>query len=71
MKTVIKIEGMRCKHCEAHVTDTLKNFDGIDSVKVSLKNKEAIIKHKNPIENETIKNLISSIGYEVIDITQK
>ena len=39
MKT-IKIEGMMCEHCAAHVKEALQNL-GLDNIDVSLEDKSA------------------------------
>ena len=38
MKTIIKVDGMKCGKCAERVTNILKNA-GVDNVKVSLENK--------------------------------
>ena len=35
MKQQIKVEGMRCEHCEARVEKALGSLDGIASVKAN------------------------------------
>lgn len=35
MKQIIKVEGMRCEHCEARVEQTLSKMEGVASVKAS------------------------------------
>ena len=35
MKQTIKVEGMRCEHCEARVEQTLSKMEGVASVKAS------------------------------------
>jgi len=71
MKTIVKIDGMKCKHCASHVQETLSELTAVSSVKVNLHKNEAIIKHKEELDNEQIKNAISSIGYQVVEIITK
>ena len=68
MKKVISIEGMHCEHCSGRVNDTLANLQGVDKVKVNLKKKNAVIKCSDDLSNETIKQAITKLGFEVIDI---
>lgn len=64
MKTV-KIEGMMCMHCKAHVEKALTAIDGI-SAKVDLDNNCAYI--EGEVDNETLKKAITDAGYIVISI---
>jgi len=68
MKKKILIEGMSCKHCVKHVEDALKEIEGIISVKVDLKNKNATVDLANEINDERIRSAIEDAGYEVTGI---
>ena len=67
-KKKIIIEGMKCKHCVLNVSNALKSIANVTSAKVSLKNNYAIIVSKIEIDDETIKNAISSVNKQVIAI---
>lgn len=67
MKKTIKIEGMSCLKCVGHVKEALSELDGVDSIEVSLKDKQAVIEC-NSIENQIIINVLDEFGYEVISI---
>ena len=43
MKKTLKIEGMMCAHCVAHVKSALQKVDGVKDVEVSLENKTAVV----------------------------
>lgn len=66
MKT-IKIEGMMCEHCAAHVKEALQNL-GLDNINVSLEDKSASFDLIDSVTDEMIKSAISEEGYEVISI---
>jgi copper chaperone len=63
----IKVKGMSCQHCVASVTKALSDIDGITDVQVNLEKGEATYNEQNPIAEQTIKDAISNIGFEVID----
>jgi copper ion binding protein len=65
MKTTLNIEGMSCEHCVKHVTDALKEVNGVKSAKVSLKNKKAVVDHKDGVTLESMKAAVAEAGYEV------
>ena len=66
MEKVIKIEGMMCMHCVAHVKEALSSLKGVDNVEVSLDKGEAVISSKKEIKDKDIEKVISKAGYKVI-----
>ena len=67
MEKVIKIEGMMCMHCVAHVKEALEGIKGVESVEVSLDKGEAKITSKKEIPDKVIAKAIEKAGYKVID----
>ena len=67
-KMTVKIEGMMCGHCKAHVEEAIGKVAGVESYEVSLEKKQAVIKG-NP-SKEAITAAIKSAGYEVTGITE-
>ena len=61
----IKIEGMMCKHCQAHVEKALAAVSGVESVEVSLENKCANV--TGSADPEALKKAVIDAGYEVVD----
>lgn len=64
--TVIKIEGMSCKHCVAHVEKALQALDGV-SASVSLEEKQATITHPDSVTLSTLKQAITDAGYTPVE----
>ena len=64
--STIKVKGMSCQHCVASVTKALSDIEGITDVQVSLEKGEATFNDNNPVPEQTIKDAISSIGFEVV-----
>jgi len=67
-KQTVKIEGMMCDHCAHHVKTEIQKIDGVKSCDVSLKDGTAIVKSKDGIKNQEIKDAILAAGYKVVDI---
>ena len=61
----IKVKGMSCQHCVASVTTALSEIEGISDVMVSLDKGEATFNENSPVSDQTIKNAITKIGFEV------
>lgn len=64
----MKIEGMMCKHCVAHVTKALTAIEGVETVEVSLENATATVSSINKIDNETLVSAVVEAGYEVLSV---
>ncbi len=62
----IKVKGMSCQHCVASVTKALSEIEEITDVQVSLEKGEATFNENNPVPEQTIKDAISGIGFEVV-----
>ena len=65
-KSEVKIEGMRCEHCSAHVEKALKEL-GLDA-EVNLKKKTAYFTPDANVSDEAIKKAIADAGYTVTEI---
>ena len=69
MKKTLKIEGMMCQHCVAHVTKALQGVAGVTNVEVNLKKKTAIVESEEVLSNEVLTAVITEAGYEVKKIS--
>lgn len=68
MTKTIRIEGMMCGHCEAHVKAALEKLDGVESVAVSFKDGTAVVTLSAETEDNTLKSAVENEGYKVISI---
>ena len=69
MTKTLKIEGMMCQHCVAHVTKALQAVEGVDSVEVNLKKKTATVTLAKEVEASVFISAIKEAGYEVKKIS--
>jgi Cu2+-exporting ATPase len=69
MEKVLKVEGMMCQHCVAHVTKALQAVEGVSNVTVDLKKKTAVVTLANVVDNETLVEAVVQAGYEVKKIS--
>ncbi|MBR6044378.1 MAG: heavy metal translocating P-type ATPase [Ruminococcus sp.] len=67
MKKTVKIEGMMCKHCAAHVTKALEAIEGVKP-EVSLEDKAAYLTLEKDVPDEVITKAVTDAGYEVTGI---
>lgn len=71
IKTVLKIEGMRCGMCEAHICDVIRKSCYVKKVTASHVKNEAVIESESPIDKEALKSAIEKTGYKVGEITEE
>ena len=64
----LKIKGMMCEHCKAHVEEALKGVEGVTSVRVDLSNGTAEV--EGSAAKEAMEEAVKNAGYEVTDIKE-
>ena len=60
----IKVNGMMCAHCEAHVKKALEAIDGIQEVVASHEENLVTIKSSKDVDEAAIKAAVEGAGYE-------
>ncbi|MCR5251796.1 MAG: heavy metal translocating P-type ATPase [Lachnospiraceae bacterium] len=63
-KMQIKVNGMMCQHCEAHVKKALEAIDGIESAEASHEKNLVTITNTKDVDEELIKKAVVDAGYE-------
>ncbi|MBQ7368468.1 MAG: heavy metal translocating P-type ATPase [Clostridia bacterium] len=69
MKKILKIEGMMCQHCVAHVTKALSAVAGVIAVDVNLKKKTATVELSETVSEQTLIAAVTDAGYEVKNVS--
>lgn len=69
-KTVVKIEGMMCGMCEAHVNDVIRRNFKVKKVKSSHVKNEAVIISEGYIDENTLKSALLETGYKVLGVEE-
>ncbi len=66
-KITVKISGMMCGMCEAHICDTIrKTFPDARKVSASKSKNEAVFILENGFNPETLEKAISDTGYTFV-----
>ena len=60
----IKVNGMMCAHCEAHVKKALEAIDGIESATASHEENTVTITTSKDVDEALIRDAITEAGYE-------
>ena len=69
IKTTMKIDGMMCGMCEAHICDAIrKAVPEAKKVTASKSKKEASFLTEEAVDNDYLKAAINATGYTCLDI---
>lgn len=68
---VLKIDGMMCGMCEAHVNDAIRQNFTVKKVTSSHKTGETVILTEEDINAEDLENVIKQTGYELKSMEEK
>lgn len=60
------VEGIHCKMCKKNVEEALKSIEEIKKFKVDLETGKTIIKSKEEVSEEVIKEKIEDCGFTVV-----
>lgn len=66
MTKTLKIEGMMCSHCEAHIKGALEKIDGVTSAVTSHENGTAVIELSKDVPEELFKAAVTEAGYKYL-----
>ncbi len=70
MKKTIKINGMMCAHCVAHVEKALNAIDGVTAAKAVLEDNAAYVTMDKSVDDAVLKAAVEEAGYEVTGINE-
>lgn len=66
MVKTLKIEGMMCAHCQAHVLKALEGVEGVSQVSVSLEENEAVLTADETVDDQKLIDAVTEAGYKVL-----
>ena len=67
MEKTLKIEGMMCAHCVAHVQKALAALDGVSDVNVQLEGGVAAVTLTKDVPDEQLMNAVKEAGYTPLE----
>lgn len=70
MTTEVKIKGMMCAHCEAHVKKALEALDGVESAAPDKDAGNAVLTLSKDVSADAVKAAIEDAGYEFLGMTE-
>ena len=70
-EVVIKVAQMHCPLCTTAVKKALKSVEGVESTKVTLETKLAVVIAKDGVEDKTFLEAVKTTGYEGVMVSRK
>ena len=71
IETTVKISGMMCGMCEAHVNDTIRSKFQVKKVSSSHGRGRAVILSEQPLDEDALRAAIAETGYEVAAVSAR
>ena len=69
IKTTLKVKGMACGMCEAHINDEIRKNFNVKKVSSSHTKGETVIISEEPVNEDAVKAVIAAKGYTVTGIS--
>ena len=70
-ETIVKIDGMMCGMCEAHVNDAVRRAVPVKKVSSSHAKGETVILSEQQPDEQALRAAISETGYDVLSVSTK
>lgn len=70
-ETVVKVEGMMCSMCEAHINQAVRDALPVKKVTSSHKKGQAVITSEQPVDESLVRSTIDATGYRVLDVSEQ
>ena len=70
-KYTIKINGMKCQHCEAHMDEALKAKYNVKKVKSSHEENQTILITEDEVNENELKDIVTETGYRFVSMTKE
>lgn len=67
-ETVLKLDGMMCSMCEAHVNDAVRAALPVKKVTSSHKKGETVVLTEAPADEQALRAAIEKTGYRVLSV---
>lgn len=71
VKTTLKIDGMMCGMCEAHINDAVRAAFSVKKVSSSHTKGECIIISEDGIDKNKLSDVIKNTGYTLLSVSSE
>ena len=70
-KYTLKVDGMMCGMCEAHVNDAVRKVADVKKVTSSHSKGETVLVAEDNLDLEKVKDAISETGYKILGVSEE
>ena len=67
MQKVLKVEGMMCPHCEAHVKEALEGIPGVTEAVADRLSGTATVTLSDDVSETVLRAAVEAKGYKTLD----
>ncbi len=71
IETTVKIDGMMCGMCEAHVNDVIRRTFQVKKVSSSHSKGQTVIESEAPLDETALRKAIADTGYQVTAVSSR
>ena len=71
VQMTLKIDGMQCGMCEAHVNDAIRRAFPVKKVTSSHSKGQTVILSEDDIDEQDLRDAIGKTGYEVLAVAKE
>lgn len=71
IQTTVKISGMACSMCEAHINDMIRRTFSVEKVSSSHTKGKTVIISREPLDEAALRAAIDATGYHAEEISVK
>lgn len=70
-ETIVRVDGMMCSMCEAHVNDAVRKAFPVKKVSSSHAKGETVIVSEEPLDEAALRQAIDATGYTVLGLQSR
>ena len=71
VKITVRVEGMACGMCEAHINEAVGNAFPVKKVTSSHTKKQTVILAEADIPEQELKNVVAKAGYDAVSVSSE
>ncbi len=71
VKTTLKIDGMMCGMCEAHMNDAIRAAFKVKKVTSSHAKGETVVISEDKLDEDKLRETVKATGYTLVDIASE
>ena len=71
IRTTVRVSGMACGMCEAHVNDAVRSAFPVKKVRSSKVRGKTVIESETPLDHEKLRQVINNTGYLMLSASEE